>query len=159
MPNAYLSIGTNIGNRQENLENALKLLNQTENIKITHVSSVYETDPVGFEDQDAFLNIAVALETTLDQETLLQTGLNIETELGRVRLIRWGPRLIDIDLLLYDDIKQQSPTLELPHPRMTERAFVMIPLQEIAPDVAAPLLQKEVLQDQGIRKTKIKLEW
>ncbi|MBC1335061.1 2-amino-4-hydroxy-6-hydroxymethyldihydropteridine diphosphokinase [Listeria booriae] len=159
MPNAYLSIGTNIGNRQENLENALKSLNQTENIKITHVSSVYETDPVGFEDQDAFLNIAVALETTLDQETLLQTGLNIETELGRVRLIRWGPRLIDIDLLLYDDIKQQSPTLELPHPRMTERAFVMIPLQEIAPDVAAPLLQKEVLQDQGIRKTKIKLEW
>ncbi|MBC1402788.1 2-amino-4-hydroxy-6-hydroxymethyldihydropteridine diphosphokinase [Listeria booriae] len=159
MPNAYLSIGTNIGNRQENLENALKLLNQTENIKITHVSSVYETDPVGFEDQDAFLNIAVALETTLDQETLLQTGLNIETELGRVRLVRWGPRLIDIDLLLYDDIKQQSPTLELPHPRMTERAFVMIPLQEIAPDVAAPLLQKEVLQDQGIRKTKIKLEW
>ncbi|MBC2002859.1 2-amino-4-hydroxy-6-hydroxymethyldihydropteridine diphosphokinase [Listeria booriae] len=159
MPNAYLSIGTNIGNRQENLENALKSLNQTENIKITHVSSVYETDPVGFEDQDAFLNIAVALETTLDQETLLQTGLNIETELGRVRLIRWGPRLIDIDLLLYDDIKQQSPTLELPHPRMTERAFVMIPLQEIAPDVAATLLQKEVLQDQGIRKTKIKLEW
>ncbi|MBC6162368.1 2-amino-4-hydroxy-6-hydroxymethyldihydropteridine diphosphokinase [Listeria booriae] len=159
MPNAYLSIGTNIGNRQENLENALKSLNQTENIKITHVSSVYETDPVGFEDQDAFLNIAVALETTLDQETLLQTGLNIETELGRVRIIRWGPRLIDIDLLLYDDIKQQSPTLELPHPRMTERAFVMIPLQEIAPDVAAPLLQKEVLQDQGIRKTKIKLEW
>ncbi|MBC2171336.1 2-amino-4-hydroxy-6-hydroxymethyldihydropteridine diphosphokinase [Listeria booriae] len=159
MPNAYLSIGTNIGNRQENLENALKSLNQTENIKITHVSSVYETDPVGFEDQDAFLNIAVALETTLDQETLLQTGLNIETELGRVRLVRWGPRLIDIDLLLYDDIKQQSPTLELPHPRMTERAFVMIPLQEIAPDVAAPLLQKEVLQDQGIRKTKIKLEW
>ncbi|MBC1891683.1 2-amino-4-hydroxy-6-hydroxymethyldihydropteridine diphosphokinase [Listeria booriae] len=159
MPNAYLSIGTNIGNRQENLENALKSLNQTENIKITHVSSVYETDPVGFEDQDAFLNIAVALETTLDQETLLQTGLNIEKELGRVRLIRWGPRLIDIDLLLYDDIKQQSPTLELPHPRMTERAFVMIPLQEIAPDVAAPLLQKEVLQDQGIRKTKIKLEW
>ncbi|MBC2259926.1 2-amino-4-hydroxy-6-hydroxymethyldihydropteridine diphosphokinase [Listeria booriae] len=159
MPNAYLSIGTNIENRQENLENALKSLNQTENIKITHVSSVYETDPVGFEDQDAFLNIAVALETTLDQETLLQTGLNIETELGRVRLIRWGPRLIDIDLLLYDDIKQQSSTLELPHPRMTERAFVMIPLQEIAPDVAAPLLQKEVLQDQGIRKTKIKLEW
>ncbi|MBC2321333.1 2-amino-4-hydroxy-6-hydroxymethyldihydropteridine diphosphokinase [Listeria booriae] len=159
MPNAYLSIGTNIGNRQENLENALKSLNQTENIKITHVSSVYETDPVGFEDQDAFLNIAVALETTLDQETLLQTGLNIETELGRVRIIRWGPRLIDIDLLLYDDIKQQSPTLELPHPRMTERAFVMIPLQEIAPDAAAPLLQKEVLQDQGIRKTKIKLEW
>ncbi|MBC1530075.1 2-amino-4-hydroxy-6-hydroxymethyldihydropteridine diphosphokinase [Listeria booriae] len=159
MPNAYLSIGTNIGNRQENLENALKSLNQIENIKITHVSSVYETDPVGFEDQDSFLNIAVALETTLDQETLLQTGLNIETELGRVRLIRWGPRFIDIDLLLYDDIKQQSPTLELPHPRMTERAFVMIPLQEIAPDVAAPLLQKEVLQDQGIHKTKIKLEW
>ncbi|MBC2025219.1 2-amino-4-hydroxy-6-hydroxymethyldihydropteridine diphosphokinase [Listeria booriae] len=159
MPKAYLSIGTNIGNRQENLENALKSLNQTENIKITHVSSVYETDPVGFEDQDAFLNIAVALETTLDQETLLQTGLNIETEQGRVRLIRWGPRLIDIDLLLYDDIKQQSPTLELPHPRMTERAFVMIPLQEIAPDIAAPLLQKEVLQDQGIHKTKIKLEW
>ncbi|MBC1975726.1 2-amino-4-hydroxy-6-hydroxymethyldihydropteridine diphosphokinase [Listeria booriae] len=159
MPKAYLSIGTNIGNRQENLENALKSLNQTESIKITHVSSVYETDPVGFEDQDAFLNIAVALETTLDQETLLQTGLNIETELGRVRLIRWGPRLIDIDLLLYDDIKHQSPTLELPHPRMTERAFVMIPLQEIAPDVAAPLLQKEVLQDQGIHKTKIKLEW
>ncbi|MBC2324787.1 2-amino-4-hydroxy-6-hydroxymethyldihydropteridine diphosphokinase [Listeria booriae] len=159
MPNAYLSIGTNIGNRQENLENALKSLNQTENIKITHVSSVYETDPVGFEDQDAFLNIAVALETTLDQETLLQTGLNIETELGRVRLIRWGPRLIDIDLLLYDDIEHQSPTLDLPHPRMTERAFVMIPLQEIAPDIAAPLLQKEVLQDQGIHKTKIKLEW
>ncbi|MBC2181729.1 2-amino-4-hydroxy-6-hydroxymethyldihydropteridine diphosphokinase [Listeria booriae] len=159
MPNAYLSIGTNIGNRQENLENALKSLNQTENIKITHVSSVYETDPVGFEDQDAFLNIAVALETTLDQETLLQTGLNIETELGRVRLVRWGPRLIDIDLLLYDDIEHQSPTLDLPHPRMTERAFVMIPLQEIAPDIAAPLLQKEVLQDQGIHKTKIKLEW
>ncbi|MBC1498964.1 2-amino-4-hydroxy-6-hydroxymethyldihydropteridine diphosphokinase [Listeria weihenstephanensis] len=159
MHNAYLSIGTNIGDRQENLEKALKALNTESGITIHKVSSVYETDPVGFEDQEAFLNIAVAIQTTLDQETLLQKGLAIESELGRVRLIRWGPRLIDIDLLLYDDIIQQTETLELPHPRMTERAFVMIPLQEIAPTVAEPLLREDVLADQGINKTDIELIW
>ncbi|AQY49843.1 2-amino-4-hydroxy-6-hydroxymethyldihydropteridine pyrophosphokinase [Listeria weihenstephanensis FSL R9-0317] len=159
MHNAYLSIGTNIGNRQENLENALKALNAKSTITIDKVSSVYETDPVGFEDQEAFLNIAVAIQTTLDQETLLQKGLAIESELGRVRLIRWGPRLIDIDLLLYDDIIQQTETLELPHPRMTERAFVMIPLQEIASTIAEPLLREDVLADQGINKTDIELIW
>ncbi|MBC6316369.1 2-amino-4-hydroxy-6-hydroxymethyldihydropteridine diphosphokinase [Listeria grandensis] len=159
MHKAYLSIGTNIGNRETNLENALRALNKSAAIKITRVSGVYETDPVGFEDQAPFLNIAVALETTLDPETLLQTGLAIENDLGRVREIRWGPRLIDIDLLLYDDVIQQTETLELPHPRMNERAFVMIPLQEIAPTVAAPLLRKEILQDQGINKADTKLDW
>ncbi|EUJ30727.1 2-amino-4-hydroxy-6-hydroxymethyldihydropteridine diphosphokinase [Listeria cornellensis] len=159
MHKAYLSIGTNIGNRQENLEKALKALQTESGITIESVSSVYETDPVGFEDQEAFLNIAVTIQTTLDPETLLQKGLAIESELGRVRLIRWGPRLIDIDLLLYDGVTQQTKTLELPHPRMTERAFVMIPLQEIAPAIAEPLLQEEVLIDQGIHKTDIQLDW
>ncbi|WP_430536023.1 2-amino-4-hydroxy-6-hydroxymethyldihydropteridine diphosphokinase [Listeria rocourtiae] len=159
MNKAYLSIGTNIGNRKENLENALKALQAESEITINQVSSVYETDPVGFEDQDAFLNIAVSIQTSLDPESLLQKGLDIEAVLGRIRLIRWGPRLIDIDLLLYEDITQRSETLELPHPRMIERAFVMIPLQEIAPDVAAPLMREEVLADQGIRQTNIELVW
>ncbi|EUJ47109.1 2-amino-4-hydroxy-6-hydroxymethyldihydropteridine diphosphokinase [Paenilisteria rocourtiae] len=159
MNKAYLSIGTNIGNRKENLENALKALQAESEITINRVSSVYETDPVGFEDQDAFLNIAVSIQTSLDPEALLQKGLDIESALGRIRLIRWGPRLIDIDLLLYEGVTQRSETLELPHPRMEERAFVMIPLQEIEPDVTASLMREEVLGNQGIRQTNIQLVW
>lgn len=128
---AYLSIGTNMGDRLSNLQNAvdsLKLLPQT---SVTEVSPVYETDPIGFENQADFLNIAVEIETKLTSEALLGALLGIEAALGRVRLFKNGPRVIDLDLLLFGDEKRNSEILILPHPRMFEREFVLKPLNDL----------------------------
>jgi 2-amino-4-hydroxy-6-hydroxymethyldihydropteridine diphosphokinase len=95
-------------------------------------SSIYETDPVGYLEQPAYLNMVVAVETILDPLSLLHDLLDMELQLGRIRTIRWGPRTIDLDLLLYNHVRMDTPELILPHPRMLERAFVMIPLIEIA---------------------------
>ncbi len=114
MAKAFLSIGTNLGERLENLNDALSGLAASDKIKITNVSSVYETDAVGYEDQAAFLNIAVEIETDFPPVDLLDFCLALELELGRVRLFKWGPRLIDIDVLLYDDVKIDTEKAENP---------------------------------------------
>ncbi len=129
--NAYLGIGTNIGNRIENLQNAICALNLLPLTIVTQVSNVYETDPVGYDDQDDFLNIVVEVETKLNSDNLLGAGLGIEAGLGRIRTIKNGPRVIDIDLLLYGDECKNTETLILPHPRMMERGFVLVPLSDI----------------------------
>lgn len=128
---AYLSIGTNIGEREQNLQDAVRLLMMKDTVKVTAVSSIYETAAVGYTDQADFLNIAVAIETTLQAEDLLSVCQGIENELGRVREFRWGPRIIDLDILLYNSETIETESLIVPHPRMYERAFVLVPLEEI----------------------------
>lgn len=128
---AYLGIGTNIGNRIENLQNSIDALNLLPLTSVTQVSNIYETDPVGYEDQDDFLNIVVEVETELNSDNLLGAALGIEAGLGRIRTIKNGPRVIDIDLLLYGDEAKNTETLILPHPRMMERGFVLVPLSDI----------------------------
>lgn len=132
---AYLGIGGNIGDRKENIENALKLLNKSESIKVVKVSSLYETEPWGYTDQDWFMNIVAEIETELNPYDLLEYCQKVENELKRVRKIRWGPRTIDVDILLYDGFESDDEKLTVPHPRMTERAFVMVPLFEINDDI------------------------
>lgn len=128
---AYLSIGTNMGDRLSNLQNAVDSLRLLPNTSVTEVSPVYETDPWGFENQADFLNIAVEIETELTSEALLGSLLGIEAALGRVRLFKNGPRVIDLDLLLFGDEKRNSEILILPHPRMFEREFVLKPLHDL----------------------------
>jgi 2-amino-4-hydroxy-6-hydroxymethyldihydropteridine diphosphokinase len=128
---AYLGIGTNIGNRMENLQNAISSLNLLPLTTVSQISNVYETDPVGYAEQDNFLNIVVEVETKLNSDNLLGAALGIEAGLGRIRIIKNGPRVIDIDLLLYGDEGKNTETLILPHPRMMERGFVLVPLSDI----------------------------
>ena len=130
---AYLSLGSNLGNREETLREAVRRLAAADGVKMLAVSSLYETEPWGKKDQPSFLKIAVSLQTTLSPEELLALTQAVETELGRVRHERWGPRTIDVDILHVEGVERNSPTLTLPHPYMTERAFVLVPLAEIAP--------------------------
>lgn len=132
---AYLSLGANLGNREETLREAVRRLATADGVKMLAVSSLYETEPWGKKDQPSFLNIAVSLQTALLPEELLALTQAVETELGRVRHERWGPRTIDVDILHIEGVERNSPTLTLPHPYMTERAFVLVPLAEITPDL------------------------
>ena len=122
-----------MGNREETLREAVRRLAAAEGIEIRSVSSLYETEPWGKTDQPRFLNIAVGLETTLSPEALLALTQEIENALGRVRHEHWGARTIDVDILHVEGVERNSPELTLPHPYMTERAFVLVPLAEIAP--------------------------
>lgn len=139
MNSAYLSMGSNIGNRLEHLQQAVQLLNEHSSIKVLQVSSVYETEPVGLTEQAKFLNIAVELETSLEATELLSECQSIENKLGRMRKIRWGPRTVDLDILLYNEDHIQLEDLIIPHLRMQERAFVLVPLIEINSEVKNPV--------------------
>ncbi|WP_042203345.1 2-amino-4-hydroxy-6-hydroxymethyldihydropteridine diphosphokinase [Paenibacillus camerounensis] len=130
---AYIALGANLGNREGTLKEALQRLDRHEAIEVVRCSSIYETEPVGYLDQPQFLNMAAALRTTLAPEALLQAMLEIENQLGRVRDIRYGPRTVDLDLLWVDGQTLDTPELTLPHPRMMERAFVLVPLSDIVP--------------------------
>jgi len=130
----FLGLGSNIGQREANITAAITQLSEHPCIKITKTSSLYETRPVGFCDQPDFLNAVIEIDTSLSPEKLLDTCLSIELGLGRIRDIHWGPRIIDIDLLLFHDSVVQSDRLVLPHPRLHERSFVLVPLAEIAPE-------------------------
>ena len=132
---AYLSLGSNLGNREETLRKAVRRLAAVDGVKKLAVSSLYETEPWGKKDQPSFLNIAVSQQTTLSPEELLALAQAVETELGRMRHERWGPRTVDVDILNIEGVERKTPTLTLPHPFMTERAFVLVPLAEIAPDL------------------------
>ena len=149
MNKVYLSLGSNIGDRLEYIHEAVQMLHNQEEIKVVNISSVYETDPVGYEEQALFLNIVIQVETSLNPLSLLEQCQKIESELGRKRIIRWGPRTIDLDILLYNQENIVSEKLIIPHPRIEERAFVLVPLIEIAPDIRLPnkpILLKESLQ-------------
>ena len=150
---AYLGIGTNIGDRMQNLQDSLDALNLLPMTYVTDVSNVYETDPVGYDNQDDFLNIVVEVETELNADNLLGAALGIESGLGRVRTIKNGPRIIDIDLLLFGNETKNTNTLILPHPRMMERNFVLKPLLDL--DFQSSLISRkaaeELLTDDGVR--------
>ncbi|GAB2564490.1 2-amino-4-hydroxy-6-hydroxymethyldihydropteridine diphosphokinase [Gracilibacillus alcaliphilus] len=135
MNTAYIALGSNIAPRLDFLTQAIELLQQQETINITKQSSIYETEPVGLVEQDPFLNMVISLETELKPEELLDTCQQIEQLLGRKRDIRWGPRTIDLDILLYNQTYIESDRLLIPHPRLHERAFVLIPLAEVSPSL------------------------
>jgi len=141
---AYIGLGTNLGNRIENLRQGVKLLDAEKEIEILKVSAVYQTDPVGGPAQGPFLNTCVEISTDLPPEELLTKMLTIEDKLGRIREERWGPRLIDLDLLVYEKQVIDTEFLQLPHPRMEERDFVMVPLNDIAPALIIPGLEISV---------------
>ncbi|QXU42782.1 2-amino-4-hydroxy-6-hydroxymethyldihydropteridine diphosphokinase [Pedobacter sp. D749] len=142
---AYLLLGGNLGNREANLKKAIELLNDKIG-KVIASSSLYETAAWGKTDQPAFLNQAIALQTNLSALEVLDLALGIEQELGRVRKDKWGERLIDIDLILFGDQTINIPDkLQVPHPHMQSRKFVMEPLAEIAPDVVHPVLGETIL--------------
>jgi len=135
----YLSTGTNLGNREQNLNNALAAVSDF--FSVSAVSSIYETEPWGYSDQPTFLNQVIEGTTLLSPIDLFYLIKKIETGLGRAPTFRYGPRLIDIDILAFGDLVLESPELVIPHPRLQERAFVLVPLAEIAPGWVHPLLR------------------
>ena len=135
---AYLGIGSNLGDRLENLREAVRDLARTPGIRVVRSSSVYETSPVGGPEQGDFLNAVIEIETELKPHVLLEALQRIENDLGRVRDERFGPRTLDLDLLLYGDHVIDDPDLTVPHARMHERAFVLVPLTELGVDAAFP---------------------
>lgn len=155
----FLSLGSNMGDRQANLAKAVAIL--SEKMRLLRQSSLYETAAWGYTEQDDFLNQVLQVETDLKPLPLLNFLKKTEVEIGRVENFRYGPRLIDIDILFYDDLIRNTKKLQIPHPRIAERAFVLVPLNEIAPDFVHPLLGKtitemlaEVPDKEGVRLCK-----
>lgn len=128
-----LGLGSNMGDREKNLEAALRLLEEGRSISIDQISAIYETAPFGVTDQADFLNMVAEITTQLSPFQLLDKCLAVETLLGRIRTRPWGPRVIDLDLLVYDDIQLNEAALQLPHPGIFQRAFVLIPILDIVP--------------------------
>jgi len=158
---AYIGLGSNIGYKAENLKKAIDFLRTKEGLEVKKVSSYYETEPIGLKEQGWFLNAVVEVETSLSPEGLLRACQEIEDEMGRKRGVRWGPRIIDLDILLYGDSIIEKEELKIPHPLMHNRRFVLVPLVEISPEAIHPLLKKSVssllreLQDeQQVRRYK-----
>ncbi|AZB41216.1 2-amino-4-hydroxy-6-hydroxymethyldihydropteridine diphosphokinase [Bacillus sp. FJAT-42376] len=154
----YLALGSNMGDRESYLMDAIKLLNEDPGIEVIKQSSIYETDPVGFTEQSAFLNMAVEIVSSYSPDELLDKTQHIEQCLGRTRKIRWGPRTLDLDILLYNHENIETERLIVPHPRMKERAFVLIPLYEINSHVSIPASQPiSVIIDQLSDKEGVRL--
>lgn len=160
---AYLSLGGNLGDPANSMAAALRILDADEKTRVVAVSSLYRTPPWGKTDQPDFLNAAAQLTTLLSPRGLLELCLEAEHRLKRVRAERWGPRLIDIDILLFEDVAVREPGLEIPHPRLIERAFVLAPLAEIAPALdidGTPVAERlAVLETAGIDRLPSKPDW
>lgn len=131
---AYLGLGSNLGQREENVRRAVAALSSSPGVQVRGLSSLYETEPVGYAEQGWFINAVVEVSTTLEPRQLLGLVKKVEGQLGRKPSPRWGPRHIDIDILLYGEAQASSPELTIPHPRLRERLFVLLPLQELCPD-------------------------
>lgn len=149
---AYVSLGSNLGERLENLKHALEMLEREAGITVQAVSAVYETTPVGGPEQGPFLNACAVLATDLSPTQLLLRMLESENVMGRIRKERWGPRIIDLDLLIFSGVTMNTPLLELPHPRLTERDFVLIPLADIVPDLLIPTKGRTVREILATRR-------
>lgn len=146
MKQVYISLGSNLGDRVDYLNKALNILNTHREIEQLHVSSYYETEPAGYLEQGKFINAAASLKTTLNPLDLLIVLQSAEASLDRVRTIRWGPRTVDLDILFYDNLVLEDHDLIIPHPRLTERVFVLVPLAEIAPNLVHPLTGMTVIE-------------
>ena len=156
---AYIGIGSNLGNRIEQCERAISEISRIDHHKLLARSSFFETQPVGYTSQDWFVNAVIKIETDLEPFDLLKTLKTIESKLGRVKTFQWGPRLIDLDILFYDEIEIKTEELRIPHPLLHERRFVLIPLAEIDPGLIHPVLKKSVQellenlkQDQAVER-------
>ncbi len=138
----YLALGTNLGDRLANLRTAIRSL--PPHVQALAQSRIYETPPWGYTEQPFFLNMAIQARTALAPVALLAYLKQIETSMGREKSIHWGPRLIDLDILFYDDLALNSPSLVIPHPHLHERGFVLAPLADLAPDLEHPLLRRRI---------------
>lgn len=144
MAHAYIGFGSNIDDRFDYITQALRLLLDADDVSLVQISSLYETEPVGYEEQDWFLNGVVAIETALPVHRLLALLKEIEGSVGRKHRARWRPREVDLDLLIYDQCCINTPDLIVPHPEMHQRSFVLIPFAEIAPDVLHPIFGQNI---------------
>ena len=158
----YLSLGSNVGDREENLRAAIGRLSAPD-LRVLRISPVYETEPVDYAEQPQFLNLVVEAETSLSPAELLTRTGEIERVGGRARAAPKGPRIIDIDILLYGDAVKRSPALEIPHPRMADRRFVLAPLADLAPDLIHPVMRRTVREllaaapPAGVRRINLEL--
>ncbi len=140
----YIGIGANLGNREKTLQDAAGILDAKPEIAVVAASAVYETAPIGVIDQPYFLNAVLQVHTSLSARSLLNCLLAIERGFGRVRQTRWGPRTLDLDILFYGDTVINQPGLQVPHPHLHERAFVLIPLCDLNPDLKHPVLDQSI---------------
>ncbi len=147
----YLSLGSNLGDRESNLRNSITLLAPLVHTRLQ--SSIYETEPWGYADQPSFLNQVIKASTSLEPMRLLDFLKELEVSMGRQETFRFGPRLIDLDILFYDDLILDTPKLTIPHPRITERAFVLIPLAEIEPNLYHPVAHKTIQEIKNLVDT------
>jgi 2-amino-4-hydroxy-6-hydroxymethyldihydropteridine diphosphokinase len=159
----YIGAGSNLGDSPANIRQALRQLADTEGVEVTAVAPFYRTAPVGYTDQNHFINTVAEIHTVLNPRQLLKKLQEIENNLGRVRVIRWGPRTVDLDILLYGNETINEPGLEIPHPRMHQRAFVMVPLADLNPglEVAgekAVSLARRLAGEQEIEKWHCKID-
>jgi len=154
----FLGLGANLGDKEASLKTAISFLEREKDIRVRRVAPFYRTAPWGYTDQDWFINTVVEIETSLSPERLLDVLLAIEEKMGRVRGVRWGPRVIDLDLLFYGNTVLNEPNLIVPHPRMAARAFVLAPLADLDPDLVIPGqgrvadLYKKVREEQDVQK-------
>jgi len=156
---AYIGIGSNLGDKLENCEKAVCEILKEDHHKLLAKSSFFKTKPIGYTNQDWFINAVIKIETDLNPHELFLTLKSIESKIGRKETFRWGPRIIDLDILLFDELEIQTKKLQIPHPRMHQRQFVLIPLLEIDKDIIHPSLKKsirilleEIKEDQGVEK-------
>lgn len=151
----YIGLGANIGDSRATIVEALKRLNELANLTVNNVAPLYRTAPIGYTEQNYFINTVAEVSTTLTPRQLLAALQQIEHYLGRVRVVRWGPRTVDLDILLYGDQEIMEPELQIPHPRMAQRAFVMVPLADLNPGLViggqkAQLLAGRLAEEQEI---------
>ena len=144
MTKVFLGLGSNLRDREKNIKEAVRWLGENEMVKVVKNSSLYETEPEGVKNQPFFLNGVLEMETDLSPRDLLDTLQAIERQLGRKKGQRWGSRVIDLDILLYGELVMKEEDLEIPHPLLAERSFVLIPLAEIAPETVHPILKKTI---------------
>lgn len=142
MVESVIAFGSNVGDREGNLRRAIEMVSQK--MSLIRMSPVYETEPMYYENQGWFLNCVVAVETNLKPRSLLEALQAVEGELGRQRTVRYGPRVIDLDILFYGDEVVSEPGLEIPHPKIAERPFVLVPLNDVRPELVHPVLRKKV---------------